>query len=164
LQPGLLSNHHLHRIPALCQTFLEWMEPGESIADRTVRCARALAEALSGRQIALVGAHLGYTGSHTVIIQAQHLGPAKQLAAELENANIIAGSCRLPGKLGPEGLRLGVQEMVRRGMLPEDMDEVAAVIASVLRREIPAETARRRVAAVASKIAERRASSEGQPA
>ncbi len=164
LQPGLLSNHHLHRIPALCQTFLEWMEPGESIADRTVRCARALAEALSGRQIALVGAHLGYTGSHTVIIQAQHLGPAKQLAAELENANIIAGSCRLPGKLGPEGLRLGVQEMVRRGMLPEDTDEVAAVIASVLRREIPAETARRRVAAVASKIAERRASSEGQPA
>lgn len=164
LQPGLLSNHHLHRIPALCQTFLEWMEPGESIADRTVRCARALAEALSGRQIALIGAHLGYTGSHTVIIQAQHLGPAKQLAAELENANIIAGSCRLPGKLGPDGLRLGVQEMVRRGMLPEDTGEVAAVIASVLRREIPAETARRRVAAVASKIAERRISSEGQPA
>jgi glycine hydroxymethyltransferase len=155
LQPGLLSNHHLHRLPALCQTFQEWSEKGRSDAARIVRVAQALAAALEKLGIPIVASHLGYTASHTILIQAKPFGPAKDLALHLEQADIIAGACRLPGKLGPDGLRLGTQEVVGRGMCTEDMEEVAALIAALLKREIDTQSARKRVNVLARKTAER---------
>jgi len=154
LQPGLLSNHHLHRLPALCQTFDEWLAKGADQADRIVAASRALAAALERRGVPMVASHLGYTASHTILIECKKLGPAKLLALELEKADIIAGACRLPGRLGPEGLRLGTQEIVRRGMGCDDMEEVAAVMGAVLKREIALQDAKNRVYALARKAAE----------
>ncbi len=153
LQPGLLSNHHLNRLPALYQTFAEWSGPaGEIAAEQIVQAARALAAALEKHGIPLVASHLGYTASHTILVQTKALGPAKKLAKALEEADIIAGACRLPGKWGPEGLRFGTQEMVRRGAGAEDMVEVAAVISAVLKREMAATVARNRVQALNRKV------------
>jgi len=154
LQPGLLSNHHLHRLPALCQTFHEWSEKNGADADRIIVASRALAAALERRGVPMVASHLGYTASHTILIQTKQFGPAKDLARELENGDIIAGACRLPGKWGPDGLRLGTQEVVRRGMKAEDMEEVAAVIAGILKREIDCQSAKKRVNALARKSRE----------
>jgi glycine hydroxymethyltransferase len=154
LQPGLLSNHHLHRLPALCQAFQEWSERGSSDASRIVAAAQALAASLERLGIPIVASHLGYTASHTILIQAKPFGPAKDLALHLEEADIILGACRLPGKLGPDGLRLGTQEVVRRGMRTEDLEEVAGLIAALLKREIDPPSARRRVSALARKVAE----------
>jgi glycine hydroxymethyltransferase len=155
LQPGLLSNHHLHRLPALCQTFQEWSARDGSDAGQVVAAAQALAAALEKLGIPMVASHLGYTASHTILIQAKPFGPAKGLALHLEEADIIAGACRLPGKLGPDGLRLGTQEVVRRGMRTEDLEEVAGVIAALLKREIEPQSARKRVNVLARKIVER---------
>jgi glycine hydroxymethyltransferase len=154
LQPGLLANHHLHRLPALCQTFDEWLAKGVDEADRIVAASRALAAALEKRGVPMVASHLGYTASHTILIACQKLGPAKPLALELEKADIIAGACRLPGRLGPDGLRLGTQEIVRRGMGCDDMEEVAAVMSAVLKREIALGDAKQRVHALARRAAE----------
>jgi glycine hydroxymethyltransferase len=153
LQPGLLSNHHLHRMPAVAQTFFECSERGGALADRTIAAARALAAALHRRGLPMVAAHLGYTASHTILVQANGLGAA--WARQLEEANIIAGACRLPGRLGPDGVRLGTQEMVRRGMVADDTDEMATVIVGVVLGGIDARGARRRVADLAHKIAAR---------
>jgi glycine hydroxymethyltransferase len=153
LQPGLLSNHHLHRLPALCQTFDEWLSSGGDDADQIVAASRALAAALEKHGIPVVASHLGYTASHTILVQSKRLGPAKMLALALENADIISGACRLPGRLGPDGLRLGTQEAVRRGMGCDDMEEVAAVISAVLKSEISSEDAKNRVHALARKVA-----------
>jgi len=155
LQPGLLSNHHLHRLPALCETFQEWSERGSSDADQIVVAARALAAALERLGIPTVASHLGYTASHTILIQAKPFGPAKDLALYLEEADIILGACRLPGKLGPDGLRLGTQEVVRRGMRTEDLEEVAGTIAALLKREIDPQSAKKRVNILARKTVER---------
>ena len=153
LQPGLLSNHHLNRLPALYQTFTEWSGAGgEAAAEQIVQAARTLAAALEKQGIPIVASHLGYTASHTILVQTKPLGPAKKLAIALEDGDIIAGACRLPGKWGPEGLRFGTQEMVRRGTRVEDMMEVAAVISAVLKREIAAPDARKRVHALNRKI------------
>lgn len=155
LQPGLLSNHHLHRIPALCQTLSEWRERNGEAADRIVHTAQAVAAFLEREGVPVVASHLGYTASHTILIPVKQFGPADQLALELETANIMVSACRLPGKLGPEGLRLGTQEMVQRGMLAEDADEVAAAIGALLRRKIDLEEARNRVITLARKMEER---------
>jgi glycine hydroxymethyltransferase len=155
LQPGLLSNHHLHRLPALYETFQEWSERGSSDADQIVVAARALAAALERLGIPTVASHLGYTASHTILIQAKPFGPAKDLALYLEEADIILGACRLPGKLGPDGLRLGTQEVVRRGMRTEDLEEVAGTIAALLKREIDPQSAKKRVNILARKTVER---------
>jgi len=155
LQPGLLSNHHLHRIPALYQAMREWSEQDGAAADRIIHAAQALAEALEKRGIPVVASHLGYTASHTILVPLKSFGPAARLLAELEDANVIATACRLPDQLGPEGLRLGTQEMVRRGMLTDEVDEMAAVIAGVLRQEMDSNLARNRVVALARKIAKR---------
>lgn len=155
LQPGLLSNHHLHRIPALCQTFSEWADMDGAAADQVIEAARALAWALASKGVSVVAPHLGYTASHTILIQAKPFGPAKALASALEDANIILGACRLPGRLGPDGLRLGTQEMVRRGLAMNDVEEVAAVIAGLLRGEIDTGAARNRVTALALAMAQR---------
>jgi glycine hydroxymethyltransferase len=155
LQPGLLSNHHLHRLPALCQTFQEWLEGDGAEANRMVDASKALAANLESLGIAVVASYLGYTASHTILIQTKQLGPAKDLARLLEDADILAGACRLPGKWGPEGLRLGTQEVVCRGMKIEDMEEVASVIAPVLKREFDPQSARKRVNALARKMAKR---------
>ncbi|MGA2632476.1 MAG: serine hydroxymethyltransferase [Terriglobia bacterium] len=155
LQPGLLSNHHLHRLPALCQTFQEWLEKDGTDADRIVAASQALAAALERLGISVVASHLGYTASHTILVQTKQLGSAKDLALALEDADILAGACRLPGQWGPEGLRLGTQEVVRRGMRTEDMEEVASVIAALLKRELDPQSARKRVNALARKVAKR---------
>jgi glycine hydroxymethyltransferase len=153
VQPGLQSNHHLQRMPALYQTLLEWAGGRASEASRIVETARALAAALDRLGIPMVAKHLGYTASHTLLVQARPLGAASALAQALENANIIAGSCRLPAPLGPDGLRLGTQEMVRRGFGVADVAEVAAVIAGVLKGQLDSETARGRVKSFAQKLA-----------
>lgn len=155
LQPGLLANHHLHRLPALCQTFQEWSERDGADADRIIAASRALAGALERLGVPIVASHLGYTASHTILIQTKQLGPAKDLALALEDADILAGACRLPGKWGPEGLRLGTQEVVSRGMRTEDMEGVAAVIAALLKQELDPQSARKRVNALARKVAKR---------
>jgi glycine hydroxymethyltransferase len=153
LQPGLLSNHHLNRLPALYQTFTEWSGvAGEAAAEQIVQAARTLAASLEEQGIPLVASHLGYTASHTILVQTKALGPAKKLAMALEDVDIIAGACRLPGKWGPEGLRFGSQEMVRRGTRAEDMVEVAEVISAVLKRQIDAPDARNRVHALNRRV------------
>lgn len=153
LQPGLLSNHHLHRLPALYQTFDEWASKGGDEADQIVAASRALAAALEKRGVPVAASHIGYTASHTILVQSKQFGPAKMLAIALEDADIIAGACRLPGRLGPDGLRLGTQEVVRRGMRTEDMEEVAAVISAVLKHEMGPQDAQKRVHALARKVA-----------
>ena len=157
VQPGIQANHHLQRIPALYQTFVEWAGHGAAEARRIVETARALAAALDRLGIPMVAKHLGYTASHTLLIRAQPLGAASALAQALEDANIITGSCRLPAPLGPDGLRLGTQEIVRQGFGVEDVEEVAAVIAGVLKGELDSEAARGRVKDLARKLASSRA-------
>jgi len=155
VQPGLQANHHLQRIPALHRTFEEWMTVRRGEAARVVETAQALAGELDAAGIPVVAKHLGYTRSHTVLVQPGRLGAAGKLELALEEGNVIAGACKLPQALGGEGLRIGVQEFVRRGLLPSDAGEVAAVIAGILKGDLAPEDARKRVRALIDKVSAR---------
>ncbi len=135
--PYFVSNHHLHRLPALAITALEMKYFGEAYADQIVRNARTLAEALAEEGFKVLGEHLGYTKSHQVAVDVREFGGGAKAAQLLEEANIIVNKNLLPydppdAIKNPSGLRLGVQEMTRWGMREGEMREIARLIRKVV--------------------------------
>ena len=132
LYPLLMSNHHLNRLPALAGTFIEWMECGEAQADAIVANAKALGQALAERGVPILGADLGFTESHTLILIVDKYGDGGALATHLEACHIIAGAAGLSPDVGKSGLRMGVQEVTRWGMMPADAPDIAECIVDAL--------------------------------
>ncbi len=149
--PLLMSNHHLNRLPALAGTFIEWMECGEAQADAIVANAKALGQALSARGVPMLGADLGFTESHTLILIVDRYGEGSALANHLEACHIITGAAGLSPEVGTSGLRIGVQEVTRWGMTPEDAPDIAECIVSALSGGTPEEL-KPEVAKVASRF------------
>jgi len=133
IAPLLISNHHLSRLPALAGTFLEWMACGNEHASAIISNAKALGNALCERGIRLVGDELGFTESHTLLPIVDEFGESQTLAERLESCNIITGPAKIPEELGMQGLRIGVQEVTRRGMTEADAPEIADCIVHVLK-------------------------------
>ena len=147
--PMMIANHHLGRLPALAATFLEWMAFGPQHAEAIITNAKALGRALQERGVPVVGAELGFTESHTLLLIVDEFGESKVLADRLEACHIITTS--LPEGLGRQRLRLGVQEVTRWGMTESDVPEVADCIVDVLKQQ-KLEEVRERVAALARRF------------
>lgn len=135
--PYWVSNHHLHRIPATLITALEMKEWGKTYAEQVVKNAQKLAEVLHNLGFRVLGEHLGFTKSHQVLVDVSSLGGGAKAAELLEEANIIVNKNLIPKDpedkaADPSGIRIGVQEMTRLGMVEEDMYEVAGFIKRVL--------------------------------
>ncbi|HIP65353.1 MAG TPA: serine hydroxymethyltransferase [Pyrodictium sp.] len=148
--PQFVSNHHLHRLPALAVTAVEMKYFGEAYADQVVRNAKALAEALASEGFKVLGEQLGYTKSHQVVIDVRELGGGDKAAKMLEEANIIVNKNLLPydppdAIKNPSGLRLGVQEMTRWGMKEDDMREIAKFFRQVLIEKVDPAKVREKV-------------------
>ena len=151
LYPLLMSNHHLNRLPALAGTFIEWMECGEAQADAIVANAKALGQALAERGVPILGADLGFTESHTLILIVDKYGEGGALATQLEACHIIAGAAGLSPEVGKSGLRMGVQEVTRWGMTPADALDIADCIVAALSGGSP-EALKPKVAEVARRF------------
>ncbi len=135
IYPAIVTNHHLHRLPALVAVAAEWTAFGREHAAAVVAHARALATALAAEGLPVVGAAQGYTSTHTVLVASPE---APAVADRLEAADILATPVGLPAELGGGCLRFGVQEITRRGFRAEDAPAVARLIAAVWRGEQPA--------------------------
>ncbi len=148
--PVFVSNHHLHRIPALAVTTVEMQMYGEKYAEQIVKNAKKLAEVLAERGLKVLGEHLGYTKSHQLLVDVSELGGGAKAATLLEKANIIVNKNLLPHDppdaiKNPSGLRLGVQEMTRYGMREDDMEEIALFIEKVLIKKEDPEAVKKQV-------------------
>lgn len=126
--PLMIANYHLARLPALAATFLEWLECGSAYADAIITNAKALGRALSELGVPCVGQEQDFTESHTVIPVVDAFGEGQAMADRLESCNVIAGATEIPAEVGEHGLRLGVQEVTRYGMVEGDADAVAGCI------------------------------------
>lgn len=142
--PGLITNHHLSRSPGLVVALAEMLQYGPAYAQAIIGNARALAGGLAARGMGVVGAERGFTESHTVLLKTVGLGSHKEIAERLESSNIIVNAVMLPAEQGGSGLRLGVQELTRRGADIDFMDAVADLMTGVIKREIEPEAARHR--------------------
>lgn len=149
--PGVTSNHHLHSVAALAITLAETKEFGEAYADQIIRNAKALGQALYERGLEVLCEHLGFTESHTIVIDVEEFHGGAKVAKDLERANIIVNKNLLPwdsDPVRPCGVRLGSQELTRLGMREKEMAEVAELIARVVVKGEPPEKVKEDVVAL----------------
>ncbi len=136
--PGLLSNTHIHRFPALAITALEMNEFGKEYAKQVIKNAKILAKCLYENGFDVLCPDLGFTESHQVIVNVKSLGGGKKVAEKLEKNNIICNKMALPIDLpenatkNPSGIRLGTQELTRWGMKEKEMEKIAEFFRRVL--------------------------------
>ncbi|MFX0167914.1 MAG: serine hydroxymethyltransferase [Candidatus Hodarchaeota archaeon] len=127
--PVLVDNYHHHRVAALAIALSELLAFGKAYAKQVVENAQELAHALDEHNIPVVGKSWGFTSSHQVLLQTTSFEHGRQIRDQLEAADIIADI----------GVRLGSQEITRRGMKQAHIRKVASLIARRLRGEsVPA--------------------------
>jgi glycine hydroxymethyltransferase len=134
--PGLTANFDAGKSAALAMALLDWKVHGPAYGKAMADTARALAVALDQAGIGVFARDHGFTQSHQFAIEAAPYGGGQTAAKRLRRANILACGIGLPsapvaGDLN--GLRIGTPEIVRWGMKPEHMPELAALIVRVLK-------------------------------
>ncbi len=156
--PGMLSNTHINRFPALAITAIEMNKFGDAYASQTVRNAKALARALFNRGFKVLCPHLGFTESHQIIVDVRNYGGGYRVARDLAKCNIICNKMSLPSDSprdathNPSGIRLGVQEMTRWGMREKDMERIADLFKMVLIDNYPMQAVREEVLDIKGKF------------
>ena len=117
--PGVVSNHHLHHLLGL-----------------GIATAQALGQAMYERGFNVLCEDLGFTQSHQIAVNLSDIRSASDIAKELADNNVILNKNLLPGddrdnSDNPSGIRIGTQEITRRGLKEKEMDEVAEFIKRV---------------------------------
>lgn len=135
--PGVVSNHHLHHLAALGIATAEMLEFGKDYAGQIIKNAQELAINLHELGFNVLCEDKGFTESHQAVMDVSSLGSASEFAVELESNNIILNKNLLPWDNvnrtdDPSGIRVGTQELTRRGLKESHMSEVAEYIKKVV--------------------------------
>lgn len=136
--PGLTANFDAGKTAALALGLLDWKEHGRAYGLAMQATAKALARELVAKDLPVFARERGATTSHQFAIEAGHWGGGQAAAKRLARARLLSCGIGLPLarvaaiKGDVNGLRLGVPEIVRLGMGPEDMPRLAALIAGAL--------------------------------
>ena len=134
--PGVVSNHHLHHLLGLGIATAEMLEFGSQYAKQIIKNAQALGQAMYERGFNVLCEDLGFTQSHQIAVDLRNIRSASDIACELADNNVILNKNLLPdddrdNSDNPSGIRIGTQEITRRGLKEKEMDEVAEFIKRV---------------------------------
>jgi len=136
--PGSTSNHHLGTLLALLMAAYEINEFKEEYQTQVRKNAKAFALALKDKGVQVEGDEKdGFTETHQVVIRVKAYGDGQEIARRLEENNIVTNYQALPDDetfLKSSGIRMGVQEMTRFGMIEKDFDELSGLIGDVIVR------------------------------
>ncbi len=135
--PGIVSNHHLARLPGLLIAMHETMEFGKQYAKKILSNAKNLAQALYEKGFRVICEEKGFTQSHQVVLDVSNLGGGTKIAEKLEKANIILNKNLLPWDpidkaMNPTGIRMGLAEMTRFGMGKSEMIRTSEFLEDVI--------------------------------
>ncbi len=136
--PGSTSNHHLGTLLALLTASYEMNAFKPEYQAQVRRNAKAFAHALNEKGIHVEGDEKdGFTETHQVVIRVRPEAGGREIARRLEQNNIITNYQALPDDetfLEASGIRMGVQEMTRFGMVEKDFDVLSGFVADVVLR------------------------------
>ncbi|HMU40296.1 MAG TPA: serine hydroxymethyltransferase [Pseudomonadota bacterium] len=127
--PGLQGGPHNATVAALCVALREAAtEDFRRYAHQIVKNAKALAQALLSRGYDLVS---GGTDNHLILIDLTNKGiPGKRAAQALDKAGLETNYNSVPfdprKPFDPSGIRIGTPSVTSRGMLEDDMAQIAA--------------------------------------
>jgi glycine hydroxymethyltransferase len=138
--PGLTANFDVAKSAALAISLLDWKRHGPAYAATMAETASALASALTAADVPVFAGERGATRSHQFAVESARYGGGQAAAKRLRHANILASGIGLP--IAPvdgdsNGLRLGTPEIVRWGMTPRDMPQLASLMAEALNEKRP---------------------------
>lgn len=134
--PGIQGGPLMHVISAKAVCFKEALQPEfKAYAEQIVKNAKVLSEELVKEGFNIVS---GGTDNHLMLVDLRPLNiTGKELEARLDEVNITCNKNAIP--FDPEkpnttsGVRLGTPAATSRGMVEEDMVEIARVIGMVAR-------------------------------
>jgi aminomethyltransferase len=133
--PGSVSNHHLGTLLGLLMAAYEMNGFRDAYQQAVIRNAKSFARALRDAGLQVAGdPEISFTETHQVIVKVEYAG-AVEAARRLEESNIICNYQAAPDEEGftaAGALRMGVQEMTRFGMAPEDFRTLAQYIRDVV--------------------------------
>jgi glycine hydroxymethyltransferase len=142
---GHVAGRNSGTLASLAIMLAEHLEFGEALYAQVVRNAQALGQALNDAGFDVFGKDLGYTRSHTILVDCAKLGDHRALAARMRQANIIFSPFSLPkyGAHGSSGFRLATVPCTAYGMREPQMQYIAECFRRVLlQSEDPSRVAR----------------------
>jgi len=133
--PGLTANFDVGNTAALAITLAEWLHDGEAHASTMIENARRLAAELQRLDVPVHTCGGVATRSHAFALDVAGVGGAAT-ARHLRRANLLTSAIGLPSGLD-DGLRIGANELTRIGATPDEMPELAALLARALDQDDP---------------------------
>ncbi|MEA3501923.1 MAG: glycine cleavage system protein T, partial [Actinomycetota bacterium] len=134
--PGHVSNHHLGTLLGLLGATYEMLEYRDQYPPQVIANARAFAAALRNEGLFIEGDPAGgFTDTHQVVLRVSR-AQGIRLADVLEQNNVITNSQALhddPSFTAASGIRMGTSEMTRYGMVESNFEELASLIAEIVR-------------------------------
>ena len=133
--PGSVSNHHLGTLLGLLMAAYEMNHFKDAYQQAVIGNAKAFARALHDAGLDVQGdPAVDFTETHQVVVDVGY-GRGAEVAELLEANNIICNYQATPDEEGftaAGGLRLGVAELTRFGMGPQDFAAAAELMAAVI--------------------------------
>ena len=152
--PGIQGGPLMHVIAAKAVAFGEALQPEFKVyAQQVIDNAKALAAALQEKGLTIVS---GGTDTHVMLVDVRNTGlTGKEAEHLLDEVGITCNKNTIPfdpaSPFVTSGIRLGTPALTTRGLQVKDMEEIADIIATVLKnpedKEIH-EEASKRVAAL----------------
>jgi glycine hydroxymethyltransferase len=143
--PLSASSTHLGRLPALGIAALEMKVFGSQLSKQIIRNAQTAGQYLCENGVKVLAEKKGFTKSHQIAVDIRSFGGGKKIAQDLEDANIILNKNLLPyddqsSKDDPSGLRIGFQDVTRRGFGEGDIKHLCDLMLDVIKsKRKPAE-------------------------
>jgi glycine hydroxymethyltransferase len=136
--PLTASSTHLGRLPALGIACLEMKVFGKELAIQIVKNAQTAGQYLYENGVKVLAEHKGFTKSHQLAVDIRSFGGGNKIAQDLEDANIILNKNLLPyddqsSKADPSGLRVGFQDITRRGFGEGDIKHLCDLMLDVIK-------------------------------
>jgi len=136
--PLSASNTHLGRLPALSIAALEMRLFGADLGKQIVKNAQTAGQYLCENGVKVLAENKSFTRSHQIAVDICSFGGGKKIAQDLEDANIVLNKNLLPyddqsNRDNPSGLRIGFQDVTRRGFKEGDIKHLCDLMLSVIK-------------------------------
>lgn len=122
---GMVSSQHTHHSISLYITLLEMAIYGNKYAKQIISNALSLAKYLKEMGFEVLTSDNLYTVTNIIFIEAKDMSEANEICNKLHQCNISTNARPIFGKAL---IRLGVQEITRRGMKESEMYHIASLI------------------------------------
>ncbi len=139
--PGMTANFDAAKSAALALSLLDWRDYGTDYAAAMIALAGALAHTLADMDVPVFRTAQGFTGSHQFAVEAARFGGGQAASKHIRKAGFLAcgiGLPRPPVDGDMNGLRIGTPELVRWGVTPKDVPELADLLTRALNSDDPA--------------------------